>query len=250
MRLITIPVSHFCEKARWALERLELPYSEERHPPVFHMVACLKAGGGRTAPVLIDRGRVYPDSTAILQHLDAQAPPSKRLYPSDPVAKAEVERLEDRYDEVLGPHLRRYAYAHLLGLKLTDAMLLEGVSPRARRMYGWSRGLLHGMMRKAMRIDAAGAERSLQRCWEIWEEAGERLSDGRPFLMGGVFTAADLSLAALGAAFVAPPEGYGGKLPSVDDLPAPLAEQSRRFQAHPTGQFILRLYREQRKPAR
>ena len=29
--LITIPISHFCEKARWALERAGLPYREERH---------------------------------------------------------------------------------------------------------------------------------------------------------------------------------------------------------------------------
>ena len=25
-RLITIPISHYCEKARWALERAEIPY--------------------------------------------------------------------------------------------------------------------------------------------------------------------------------------------------------------------------------
>ena len=28
-RLITIPISHYCEKARWALERAEIPYREE-----------------------------------------------------------------------------------------------------------------------------------------------------------------------------------------------------------------------------
>ena len=30
-RLLTIPISHFCEKARWALERAGLAYREERH---------------------------------------------------------------------------------------------------------------------------------------------------------------------------------------------------------------------------
>ena len=30
-RLLTIPISHYCEKARWALERAGLAYREERH---------------------------------------------------------------------------------------------------------------------------------------------------------------------------------------------------------------------------
>jgi glutathione S-transferase len=36
LRLITIPVSHYCEKARWALTKLKLPYVEEAHMPPFH----------------------------------------------------------------------------------------------------------------------------------------------------------------------------------------------------------------------
>ncbi len=28
LRLITIPISHYCEKARWALTKLKLPYIE------------------------------------------------------------------------------------------------------------------------------------------------------------------------------------------------------------------------------
>ena len=28
LRLITIPVSHYCEKVRWALKKLKLPYVE------------------------------------------------------------------------------------------------------------------------------------------------------------------------------------------------------------------------------
>ena len=69
--------------------------------------------------------------------------------------------------------------------------------------------------------------------------------------MGGVFSAADLSLAALGATLVLPPEGYGVKMPPIDSLPpSALAAECRRFQDHPTGQFILRMYREERKAPR
>ena len=33
--LITIPLSHYCEKARWALDRVALSYREEPHAPRF-----------------------------------------------------------------------------------------------------------------------------------------------------------------------------------------------------------------------
>ena len=35
-QLITIPVSHYSEKVRWALDYLGLPYIEKPHMPPFH----------------------------------------------------------------------------------------------------------------------------------------------------------------------------------------------------------------------
>ena len=46
LRLITIPISHFCEKARWALELAGLPYREEPHLQVIHSVHTWWAGHG------------------------------------------------------------------------------------------------------------------------------------------------------------------------------------------------------------
>ena len=58
-RLVTIPFSHYCEKARWALERTAMPYREERHVQGIHRFAARRAGGGVTVPVL-----VTPDGVA------------------------------------------------------------------------------------------------------------------------------------------------------------------------------------------
>ena len=56
--LITIPLSHYCEKARWALDRVALPYREEPHAPLFHRLATKRNERG-TVPVLVHGGRSF-----------------------------------------------------------------------------------------------------------------------------------------------------------------------------------------------
>ena len=71
VRLISIPMSHYCEKVRWGLERLGIEYFEERHLQVFHYPRTFWFSGGPNVPVLIDKGKEFHDSTTILQYLDA-----------------------------------------------------------------------------------------------------------------------------------------------------------------------------------
>jgi glutathione S-transferase len=62
--LITIPHSHYSEKARWALDRLELPYREEVHIPLLHRLATIRNGGGRFALRLFSQERIRPRAVA------------------------------------------------------------------------------------------------------------------------------------------------------------------------------------------
>ena len=64
--LITIPISHYCEKARWALDRTGVKYEEKAHLQVIHWVPVARAGGGKTAPVLVWGDRVFADSADIV----------------------------------------------------------------------------------------------------------------------------------------------------------------------------------------
>ena len=73
----------------------------------------------------------------------------------------------------------------------------------------------------------------------------ERLEDGRPYLCGERFTAADLTFASLAASVVLPRE-YGVRLPDPAELPEPTARAVREFRAHPAGEYALELFREQR----
>jgi len=71
------------------------------------------------------------------------------------------------------------------------------------------------------------------------------LEDGRPYLCGEAFTAADLAFAALAAPVVLPRE-YGVPLPAVEELPPDMAAAVRAFRAHPAGAFACRLFAEER----
>jgi glutathione S-transferase len=81
---------------------------------------------------------------------------------------------------------------------------------------------------------------------EVFDSVGERLSDGRRFLVGDRFSAADLTFAALSAPMIVPPE-YGVPLPQPDELPAAMAGVVRELRSHPAGQFALDMYRRERR---
>ena len=75
-RLLTIPISHFCEKARWALDRAGIEYVEQPHVQLVHIFAARLAGGGRTVPVLVtDQGDVLARLAAASPETRADAHP-------------------------------------------------------------------------------------------------------------------------------------------------------------------------------
>lgn len=242
--LITIPVSHYCEKARWALDRVGLPYREEPHVPLLHRLATAKSDGG-SAPVLVQGKRRYIDSTDILVYADT-VQGGDLLYPRDPALRDEVEDLEERFDSELGPHVRRWAYWHLLpqtallrtawgrGVPRFEAALLPLVLPLARRL-----------VIRGYRITPASAQRSLERVRGVFREVDERLNDGRRYLAGGRFTAADLTFAALAAPMLLPPE-CGAAHPALGEVPAAMREEVLRLRDSAAGQYGLRLYAEER----
>jgi glutathione S-transferase len=82
--------------------------------------------------------------------------------------------------------------------------------------------------------------------WEELDHAAELLSDGRPYLCGERFTAADLTFAALCAPVLMPP-GYGVPLPQPEILPEATATLVRRAREHPAGAHALRMYAEHRR---
>lgn len=245
--LVTIPISHYCEKARWALDRAGVPYRERRHMQGLHRVAVRRAGGGQTAPVLVDNGRVLAESAEIVDHADAHARADRRLYPDDAREAAEIRSLERVFDERLGRHGRRWMY-HYVGARpdLVRAYASPGVPAWQRRALPFAYPVMKLFIDRVLDITPATAAQSELEVRAVFDDVARRLDDGRPFLAGDRFTAADLTFSALAAAVVLPPE-YAVALPGPDELPAPMAVVVRELRDNPAGAHALAMYRSQRR---
>jgi glutathione S-transferase len=245
-RLITIPISHFCEKARWALDRAQLPYTEERHLQAIHVAYARRAGGGRTVPVLVSAdGEVLGESAAILRWADRHTDPALRLYPAG-AAGTEAARLEAWLDAGLGPDARLWMYESTLPVMDQLAPWILAGAPRwerrALRAGSWA---LDPFIRRYLGVSAQNAVTALGRVDAVFDEIARMLDDGRPYLCGARFTAADVAFGSLSAAVLVP-EAYGSPLPPLDALPAPMAAQVRRLREHEAGRFAARLYDQDR----
>jgi glutathione S-transferase len=247
LRLVTIPISHYCEKARWALERAALPYREERHVQGVHQFAARRAGGGTTVPVLVTPDGVLGDSKDILAWVDERTPAEHRLFPAEHDARDEVEHLCRRFDEELGPRGRRLMYVQMLAQReLMLSFNNAGVpywEDRAIR-YGWPLALRFARrvldIRPGIEIEDEAA------VFGELDYIAELLADGRPYLCGERFSAADLTFAALSASIIVPPV-YGVSLPQPDVLSPAMADLVQRAREHPAGRYALTLFAEHRR---
>jgi glutathione S-transferase len=242
--LITVPLSHYCEKARWALDRVKLPYREEPHAPLLHRIATRRNDGG-TVPVLVHGSSRFIDSTDILVHADA-ASGGDLLYPHDAALRREVDALEEQFDTQLGPHTRRWAYQQLLPHTQLLSALWSGEAPQVEAiLVRVGAPLVRRLVRAAYKITPESAQRSLDRVRNVFSDVDKRLSDGRRFLTGDCFTAADLTFAALAAPVLFPAE-CRAVLPALDSAPGPMREEVLRFRGTVAGCFALRLFAQER----
>lgn len=246
MRLITIPISHFCEKARWGLDRAGLAYVEEQHLQLLHRLPVRRAGGRKTTPVLVTGDAVYPESQDILLFVDSVAAPERKLYPAGHDARKEVLELENRWDRRYGVETRRIGYDVFFKVGRPFLRANAGNAPRWQRaVISASYPLGKGILKRGLAVTPEKVQRAKDTVAREMDAVAERLSDGRRYLTGDTFTAADLTFAALTAPLLLVPE-YGCQLPRPEALPDFARELVEDYRAHPAAQWVMRVYRDDR----
>ena len=244
LTLYHLGISHFSEKVRWALAYKKLEYRSRLLTPGFHKLTTRRIAGSSTVPVLVDddTGTAVAESTDILHYLD-RIRPDPPLFPADASLATAVVEVEDLIDVGWGPNASAFAYCHLV----------ESPGDLRRR---WSTGLnvlQRGLLFAAMPVLVPGLRRMRQLSLEnaseyraaamrTFDDVEARLIDnGEEYLVGGSFTAADLTGAALLGPFVRAP---GSPWEENDATPSPSELQALRdeLRSRTLGQWALRMW--------
>ncbi|MGB5812094.1 MAG: glutathione S-transferase [Polyangiales bacterium] len=248
LRLITIPISHYCERARWALDYVGLEYREEQHLQLLHWPHAWASSGGKTVPVLVTSEGVLSESEDMVRYAHDHARNGQPLYPDDDTLRERVTELERGFQDSFGVESRKLIYGHAFRW---GRPALDFNAARAPR---WERRALHvgfplvkRFMRRYLQVNATAEAVAKEHVQRVFDHTAELLSDGRRYLVGHAFSAADLTFACMAAAVLCPPE-YGIPLPQPEDVPEDFARDVTAFRVHPAGSFAMRMFRDHRRP--
>jgi len=200
-----LKVSHYNEKARWALDYKRIPHLRRAAMPGRHAKIARRLGGGRTFPVLELDGKPIGDSTLIIEALE-RCEPEPPLYPTAPGERRRALEIEDFFDEEFGPHLRLLVLHRMLA---NARLFLGAFTPdlcgsrlaAARAMFP----LVRRSVVTDFEIDDARVELAWRKCRAACERFAAELQPNG-YLVGQGFTVADLSVAAFLSPVVAPAE--------------------------------------------
>ena len=220
IELYQFPISHYCEKARWALDFKSLEHVKRNLLPGFHVKKTIKLAGKSAVPVLMDQGVAIKNSADIISYLDDKYP-DITLTPADAALQAEAMEWERYADREIGPYVRCLCYNTLLDHPDIVIPIFTGGGPwYGKPLLKVIYPKLQAKMRKFMKINDETAQKSKERLdIAIDHIHNERGNSG--FMVGQEFTRADLAIAAL-LAPLCMPDGYGLDWPEV--YPSPLKE--------------------------
>lgn len=198
--------SHYCEKIRLALNYLQLPWQavqidafSKRELRAFPLPGHLP---NYTVPAIHDSATdaFTIDSTPILRYLDANHARGRRLFPGDAANCEAIDRALLELDTHLGLLARRFAYTQVI-LECPALLADLFLGHRAWGLYTWPvlrhvSGAFLGML-LMQRFEFHRSEALY--LYEALEAHLLRLArqlEQREFVVGSVFSAADLALAA------------------------------------------------------
>ena len=231
-------VSHYNEKARWALDWKGVPHRRQALLPGPHLPRLLWETGQRQVPALRLDDVVIVDSTRIIAVLEERWP-DPPLYPADPAARARALALEDWLDEELGPAMRLAFFAQTLEEpSVALATLAVDEAPLTQWIYGLAFPLVRAVMRRDLGITPARAAESRARVTDVLNRLATELQPSG-YLVGDAFSVADLTAAALLAPLLRPPEFPYALPPLVPSL----AAWRDALAAERASQWVYEMYR-------
>jgi glutathione S-transferase len=237
-RLTTFVVSHFSEKARWALDFAGVAYDERRLLPGPHQLVVRRLAKKTSVPILEHQGRVIQGSGAILDYLANEL--AQRALEPDAANAERVRELEALADRAFGLGIQRICYFYLL-----DGEREGMIELFTQRGPWWGRAFyaltFPVVAKETRRMYDVTPERT-QEAKALFRSAMTDFDaelQGKRYLGGACPNRLDITVAALLAPLCRPPE----HLVQWPELPPGLAEFAGEFEARPTWLHVREMYR-------
>jgi glutathione S-transferase len=219
-----LEISHYNEKARWALDYKHVRHVRRAVTPALQELRARRLRAGRTVPILELNGRTIGDSTRIIEEVERRWP-EPPLYPSDPEERRRALELEEYFDERCGHDLRRVLFNDNLAEPEKFLGMLYGPDhPRLGLIKAL--GLVLGPVVKwRYDINPDRVAHSREVVGAAFDKVESEAGSGG-YLVGDSFTVADLTAASILAPIVVPPE-----FPYIKLHPDERATQFREYRA-------------------
>ena len=203
--LYIFAISHYCEKARWALDYLQIDYQLVHLAPGLHLSQTKKLGATASSLPILDTGKeLIQGSANIIDWADKATQNSRKLTPDS--KRDECLAIEKRLDDIAGVHTRRMFYSEALvehsstvrpiftkDLPLLQRPLITAMWPVVRKK-----------MIRAMDLGFEQGQESESIVDNELTWLDGVLTDGRRFLVADTFSRADITAASLFAPLASP----------------------------------------------
>ena len=249
-------------------------YSEDSHIPGGHVFFTYPSSlqTSSMTPMLISKWGVQIDSTEIIKLLSSKYPDTlgNLYFTDDNNANGNgkggerrgkggeekeweewgVEEWEEYLDQEIGVPTRRLAYSFFLPHPVGKQLMIAEVALIERLLIHLIFPLVSMKIRRALDIPT-NTQSQLQcddQIMAAYRRVEERMEDGRKYLCGNHFTAADLTLAALSYPLLFPDE-YAHRLPPISVLPDAFVVLMKKYRTTVAGKHAMKMYAQHRFPS-
>ncbi len=242
MKLLEFPHSHYCEKARWALDSKGLKFQAIALMPGYHIFTVRKYAQDTSVPVLLDAHHAVQGSSAIIDYLDNKYP-SYLLSPKDPQQLAYCLQLEEQMDKIMGENIRTILYYSLLAYPKFIRHCFTHSMPRVKQGIFQ---IFYPILRKKIYKSYVISEEKYNEARYNFEQAMEEIAQiiaQQPYLLGDQFSRADVSIASMLSLLVMP-EQHPFPWQDVPDKQA--REFLNSYKGHPVFKWTENIYQKHR----
>lgn len=236
-------ISHYCEKARWALEHCGIDYHVNLLSPISHARKAKRIGAKRSSlPILQTDTQVIQGSAQILDWANSQASSNAK---QGLLINPESIEIEARLDKVLGFHVRRWFYSEALldCPQIVKPVFAEGAGfiGQAALSLAWPKVVATMIKMMDLGADQEAESKGIVSAELDWLDS--LVADDRKYLIGTSLSNADITAASLIAPMLGPAKHPAAH---IVRLPPRVAATATEWIDRPFAKWVNQIYQAHR----